>query len=102
MGLLSRLRNQYDSSKRTPDKDPVYVKNHNGKDVTLLPPQMKGRKAAYELRTGQRFTNNFEPKYDDNGQIQKLTEVQRAFRSGYLEARKDIGKAAASQRAKGK
>ena len=63
-----------------------------GKFVPLSP-QRKGKKAAHELKTGKRFCNDGEPKKGGNGQQLKVTKVGRAYRHGYLDARKDIGRA---------
>lgn len=60
---------------------------------TRLSPKRKGRKAAYELRTGKRFTNNGEVKRGSNGKQLSVTKLGRAYRAGYLDARKDIGQA---------
>lgn len=60
---------------------------------TRLSPKRKGRKAAYELRTGKRFTNDGEVKRGSNGKQLSLTKSGRAYRAGYLDARKDIGQA---------
>lgn len=65
-----------------------------------LSPKKKGEKAAKELRTGKRYCNDGEPKRGKNGQHLKVTKSGRAYRSGYLDAREDIGKAAASVRNK--
>ena len=63
-----------------------------GKWVPLSPAK-KGKKAAHELKTGKRFCNDGEPKKGGNGQQLKVTKVGRAYRHGYLDARKDIGRA---------
>ncbi len=64
----------------------------------LLSPKRKGKKAAYELRTGKRFTNSGKPKKGKNGQHLKVSKEGKAYRAGYLDARKDIGKAAKRSR----
>ena len=63
-----------------------------GKWVPLSPAR-KGKKAAHELKTGKRFCNDGEPKKGGNGQQLKVSKVGRAYRHGYLDARKDIGRA---------
>ena len=68
------------------------VKTKNGGTVTLLNPSEKAGKYAAELRTGIRYTNEGAYKPDKNGEV-GLTETQRAYRSGYLDARKDGAKA---------
>lgn len=70
----------------------VIVKNKKGKDVTLLSPKEKGHKYASELRNDYRFTNDMAVKQVG------LSDKERAYRAGYLQARKDIGKAAAKYR----
>ena len=66
----------------------VVVTNKKGKRVTLLNPAEKGEKYAYELRTNIRTRNDGSFKPDKNGEL-GLTKTQRAYRSGYLAARKD-------------
>lgn len=72
--------------------------NRKGKTVTLLNPSEKGRKYAVELKSGKRLTNNGEIKKDKDGKPRKLGKTgkdaqARAYRSGYLQARKDSAKA---------
>lgn len=59
-----------------------------------LSPKRKGKKAAYELRTGKRFTNSGQPKRGKNGKQLTVSKAGRAYRAGYMDARKDIGQAA--------
>ena len=66
----------------------------------LLSPKRKGKKAAHELRTGKRFTNSGEPKKGKNGQHLKVSKEGKAYRAGYLDARKDIGRAAKAVRSR--
>lgn len=70
-----------------------------GKYIPLSPKQ-KGQKAAQELRTGKRVCNDGEPKKGNNGQQLRVTKTGRAYRSGYLDARKDIGRAVKAVRNK--
>ena len=65
-----------------------------------LSPKSKGRKAAYELRTGKRYTNNRKPKRGKNGKHLTVSKAGRAYRAGYLDARKDIGIATQFKRKK--
>ena len=65
-----------------------------------LSPKRKGKKAAHELRTGKRFTNSRKPKRGKNGKQLTLSKTGRAYRAGYLDARKDIGQAAKAVRRK--
>lgn len=67
----------------------VRVSTRRGKQVTLLNPSEKGRKCACELRTGIHVTNEGVVKCDNNGNAIPLTDTQKAWRSGYLAARKD-------------
>ncbi len=67
----------------------VVVTNKKGKQVTLLNPSEKGRKCAAELRAGIHATNNQKIKKDKNGNSIPLTDTEKAWRSGYLAARKD-------------
>lgn len=69
----------------------VKFKNKKGNTVVLLNPSEKAGKFAAELRTGMRFTNSGQYKPDKNGDI-GLTREGRAYRSGYLDARKDGAK----------
>ena len=70
----------------------VKIRNKKGFFVTLLNPSEKGKKYANELSTGIRKTNDGRYKPDKNGDV-GLSEAQRAYRSGYLDARKDNAKA---------
>ena len=67
---------------------------------TLLNPQEKGLKAADELRNNIMLTNEGNIKFDNFGKPQKLTKEQRAYRSGYLDARKDSAKCWKAQQKK--
>lgn len=82
----------------------VIVKNKkSGKEVVLLNPAEKGRKAALELKRGVKMTNAGKFKLDENKKGIKLTDKERAFRAGYLAARNDSAKAfKARQKKKGK
>lgn len=65
------------------------ITTKKGKTITLLNPSEKGKKFASELRDNTRYTNDGKYKADKDGGIDQLTRVQRAYRSGYLDARKD-------------
>lgn len=67
----------------------VKVTNRNGQTVTLLNPAEKGELYARE------FKDNYNPRTGD-----ALTKGQRAYRSGYLDARKDNAKAWKHNKAK--
>ncbi len=71
-----------------------------GKIFTLLNPAEKGKKAAKELKTGKRYTNDGTPKRGRNGQPLKVTKAGKAWRSGYLSARKDNAEAYKAKRKK--
>ena len=75
-------------------KNGVYLKNtEDGREFTALNPSGKGAKYAKELKDGKRITNSGSPKLDGNGKQMGLTKQQRAYRSGYLQARKDSANA---------
>ncbi len=63
------------------------------KIVCLLNPAEKSRKYAYELKNNVAMTNDGVCKTNSDGACKKLTKQQRAFRAGYLSARKDSAKA---------
>lgn len=67
----------------------VKVRGSRGQDVILLNPSEKGEKFADELRNNVRYTNDGHYKADKKGNVHPLTDTQRAYRSGYLAARKD-------------
>ena len=71
----------------------VVVENRNGKMVTLLNPSERARKFSIELKHGKALTNNAKRKMGKDGKQIKLTKEQKAFRSGYLQARKDSANA---------
>ena len=68
------------------------VKNRKGRTVTLLNPAQKGQKFAFELKAGKKVTNIGDVKLGKNGRAVELTETEAAYRSGYLDARKDSAK----------
>ena len=70
------------------------------KKFVTLSPKRKGKKAAYELKQGKRYCNDGTPKRGKDGKQLRLTKVGKAYRAGYLDARKDIGKAAKNVRKK--
>ena len=61
----------------------------NGKKIVLLNPAEKGAKAAAELKVGVHGTNDQKIKRDKFGNPIPLTDTEKAWRSGYLAARKD-------------
>ena len=60
----------------------VQVKNRFGKTITLRNPAEKGQKYAFELK------NNYSASTGET-----LSQKQRSYRAGYLDARKDSAKA---------
>lgn len=58
----------------------------------MLRPSEKSRKYALELKKGYHITNFGKPKTDAEGCVYGLSNTQQAYRSGYLDARKDITK----------
>ena len=74
------------------------IRTKKGNVVTLLNPAEKADKYAKELRTGKKFTNDGISKKDKNGKVIKLGKKERAYRGGYLDARKDNSKAYKSKR----
>ena len=72
----------------------VLFKRKDGKTVTLLNPGEKGKKFAQELRDNRKYTNDGKLKSDA-----PLSKEEKAWRSGYLSARKD---SAAAHNAKNK
>ena len=64
------------------------VKNKKGKTVTLLNPAQKGKKYSLELKEKYAISNSGKYRVDEDGPI-PLSDTQLAYRSGYLDARKD-------------
>ena len=67
----------------------VKIMSKRGKVVTLLNPAEKAAKFADELNTRQKFTNSGAVKHDAKGRFIMLNAVERSYRAGYLDARKD-------------
>ena len=78
----------------------VTGKDKDGKSVTLLNPNGKGKKYAAELKRGTRFTNDGKQKTTKSGKKLSLSNTQKAYRSGYLQARVDNAKAFNARKAK--
>lgn len=78
------------------------ITRKNGNVITLLNPAEKASKYADELRNGIRYTNDNRYKADKNGVVMKVTKEGRAYRAGYLDARKDSAKAYKANKKKGK
>ena len=75
------------------NKRQIIVEAKNGKKVRLLTPDQKGAKAATELKKGVKMTNFGQVKTNKDGSPRKLDKSERAYRAGYLDARKDNAKA---------
>lgn len=76
----------------------VRIRTRKGKNVTLLNPAEKGKKFAIELSHNVRLTNNGRQKTNKKGAPLKLTNTQKSYRAGYLQARKDNANAFKSNR----
>lgn len=68
------------------------VTNKSGRKICLLNPDEKARKYLAELKIGSKLTNMIEPKLE-NGKLIRLSKKDKAYRIGYLNARKDNSKA---------
>ena len=77
----------------------VYDKRR-GKYITLLNPAEKGRKFAVELKNDKHITNEGLIKKTKNGKVKTLSDTAKAYRSGYLQARKDNAKCFNSKKRK--
>lgn len=64
------------------------ITTSDGVVITLLTPSGYGAKYAAEMKNNKRYTNSGIEKKD-----KRLTEHGRAYRAGYLKARKDSSKA---------
>ena len=62
------------------------------KTITLLNPAEKRAKYKLELETGVHYTNSMNPK-TKNGEWQRLTDGEEAYRKGYISAGIDSAKA---------
>ncbi len=71
----------------------VVVKDRRGQNVILLNPSEKGQKMFCELQNNVHLTNDGMIKTDSKGKPRKLSDTQKAYRSGYLQAQKDARKA---------
>ena len=68
------------------------VNKRTGNVITLLTPAEKGKKYAIELRHKKKITNAGQRKRAKNGKQITLSKQAQAYRSGYLQARKDNAK----------
>lgn len=78
------------------------VKTKKGNTIVLLNPAEKGAKFAKELRSKYRLTNDLNVKCDNDGVPLELSKEARAYRSGYLAARKDSANCYKAQQKRGK
>ena len=78
------------------------IKTKKGKTIVLLNPAEKGKKFAAELGSKYRLTNEYEVKCDKSGNPLELSKEARAYRSGYLAARKDSANCYKAQQKRGK
>ena len=69
------------------------VKSKKGKKIVLLNPAEKGAKFAKELKQGRKRKNDGSFLLDEKGKSVKLSKAERAYRGGYLDARKDAANA---------
>lgn len=69
------------------------IRTKKGKEVTLLNPAAKGRKYATELGQDIKYTNDGNVKVDSNGAAFGLSPLEKSYRAGYLDARRDSAKA---------
>ena len=68
----------------------ISMKPHYSKrGKALLTPAQKARKFSVELKHGVGLTNTLQRKRTKNGSIQRINKTQKAYRAGYLDARKD-------------
>ena len=75
------------------NKRQIIVETKNGKKIRLLTPDQKGAKAVVELKKGVKMTNFGQVKCNEDGSPRKLNDKERAYRAGYVDARKDNAKA---------
>lgn len=55
-----------------------------------MSPSRKSKKFALELKQKRRYCNDGQLKTDSNGFVMGLSDKQRAYRAGYLSARRDL------------
>ena len=105
--MVSRTEDIFGGKKVTPKAQPktkrkgtvekvngkTILTTADGKVIRLMNPAEKGKKAAFELKTGVKYTNLGQVKTDKNGTPIKLKPKEKSWRSGYLDARSDNAKA---------
>lgn len=72
-----------------PRKSGTIVHYNDNTSSILLTPAGKGEKFASELKQGIKINNDGKVKQDEFGMPIALTDKQRAYRGGYLDAQKD-------------
>ena len=72
-----------------------YYTNKYGAKYRLLNPAQRGKKFAHELKINAKVTTMNQPKNVNKktGVARGLKDTERAYRSGYLQARSDNAKA---------
>ena len=78
------------------------ITTKNNKQIVLLNPSEKAEKYARELKGKFKCTNDGKLKLSENGKGIELSDVERSYRSGYLQARQDGAKAYKYNKKKGK
>ena len=73
-------------------KKPTVYTGADGKQVTLLNPHLKCQKAFRELQNNARYTNDGQIKTDRDGNVMTLSDTQKAYRSGFIQAFSDNAK----------
>lgn len=68
------------------------ITDSDGEIKTLLTPSGKASKYVAEIKSDTCYTNDGEVKLGRNGKPKRLTAKQKAYRAGYLDARKDNAK----------
>lgn len=68
------------------------ITDSDGEIKTLLTPAGKAAKYVAEISNNMCCTNDGEVKFGKNGKPKRLTAKQKAYRAGYLDARKDNAK----------
>lgn len=67
------------------------ITTKKGKKITLLNPSQKGKKFSKELKEGYAMSNSGKYRTDEDGPL-PLSNTQKAYRAGYLDARSDNAK----------
>ena len=73
-------------------KKPTTITKEDGTVVTLLNPHLKNKKYFKENKKGIKYTNAGKVKKNENGKAIKLSDTEKAWRSGYNKAMSDSAK----------